>query len=567
MRERRLHVGACLRVCLLLIGLMLLTRNAQAQTFNPSPPAEPVKLVFIHHSCGENWLADDDGGLGRALEENNYFVSDTNYGWGPDSIGDRTDITDWPEWFTGPNSARYLAALYTESGQNSWYTRDMSDPGGENQIVMFKSCYPNSNLEGKPNEPPRRGDDLTVGNAKAIYNELLVYFSSRPDKLFIAVTAPPVQDPEYAGNARAFNNWLANDWLDDYEGTNVAVFDFYNILTGPDHHHRYQPNYIEHSWGARNTLYYPSNGDDHPSPAGNRRATEEILPLLNVYYHLWQGSEPAPPPAGEGQPAEPTATPMPVVTTVPAPVVGVIDDFESDIDDWTVFDDGAGGTRLICARDATEANQGQAALYVEYDIAPEGWASCSLVYPAPQDWSSYAGLSLYLQAGRIGQRVTIVAYQGDSADELGHFEYQFQAAEEAMDGWQRVDITWDQMAPPPWEDTGAALNPGRAMGVAFLFAGGDKGEIWVDDLGLLTSRPVEEAVATPALVSTESPQVSIEQDATATPEVETEEPEETGEGGLPDICPGSLALVLMAVAGLVWPLAAHSRKNDKRRGL
>ena len=37
--------------------------------------------------------------MGRALGENNYFVSDTNYGWGPNSIGDRTDIGHWFTWF------------------------------------------------------------------------------------------------------------------------------------------------------------------------------------------------------------------------------------------------------------------------------------------------------------------------------------------------------------------------------------------------------------------------------------------------------------------------------------
>jgi hypothetical protein len=47
-------------------------------TDNPNPPTATVKLIFIHHSCGENWLADDNGGLGTALRDNNYFVSDTN---------------------------------------------------------------------------------------------------------------------------------------------------------------------------------------------------------------------------------------------------------------------------------------------------------------------------------------------------------------------------------------------------------------------------------------------------------------------------------------------------------
>ena len=44
----------------------------------PNPPTQTVKLIFIHHSSGENWLADEHGGLGAALANNNYFVSDTN---------------------------------------------------------------------------------------------------------------------------------------------------------------------------------------------------------------------------------------------------------------------------------------------------------------------------------------------------------------------------------------------------------------------------------------------------------------------------------------------------------
>ncbi|MCA9992945.1 MAG: hypothetical protein KDE29_18280, partial [Anaerolineales bacterium] len=71
--------------------------SAQPAAGSADPPASPVKLIFIHHSTGENWLSDGYGDLGLALAQNNYFVSDTNYGWGPDSIGDRTDIPDWPE--------------------------------------------------------------------------------------------------------------------------------------------------------------------------------------------------------------------------------------------------------------------------------------------------------------------------------------------------------------------------------------------------------------------------------------------------------------------------------------
>jgi len=277
-----------------------------AQAINPNPPTNPVKLIFIHHSCGEYWLEDvgtDDyaGGLGVALRDNNYFVSDTNYGWGPDSIGDYTDIGHWWTWFRSSNSAAYLSALYTEYSQHSSYSRLDIDPGGQNEIVMFKSCFPNSNLQGSPGDPippigsnPLRGQDSgsehhTISNAKGIYNDLLAYFATRQDRLFVVITAPPVMDSTYAANARAFNTWLVNDWLAGYAHDNVAVFDFYHVLTHPDNHHRVHDGSIQYvTSNGDGTLYYPGPDGAHPSAAGNQKARDEFAPLLNVYYNRWK---------------------------------------------------------------------------------------------------------------------------------------------------------------------------------------------------------------------------------------------------------------------------------------
>ena len=55
-----------------------------------------------------------------------------------------------------------------------------------------------------------------MAGAKYIYLDLLNYFATEQDKLFIAITAPPVTEdnsrkpPE---NARALNNGLVNEWL------------------------------------------------------------------------------------------------------------------------------------------------------------------------------------------------------------------------------------------------------------------------------------------------------------------------------------------------------------------
>ena len=277
---------------------------------DPSMPSSPVRLIFIHHSCGSNWLSDSNGGLGIALRDNNYFVSDTNYGWGTDSIGSSTDIGHWYDWFRGPSGSTYMAELYAESGQNSSYSRMASSPGGENEVVMFKSCYPNSALKGNIGDPvppigsnPLKGQGSgssshTVANAKGIYIDLLEYFKTRQDKLFVVITAPPLRDGTYAANARYFNNWLVKDWLDSYPHSNVFVFDFYNVLTsngGGDYssdvgwesgnHHRWHNNAVQHKTdGGSDTLAYPT-GDDHPNYVGNQKATAEFVTLLNVAYN------------------------------------------------------------------------------------------------------------------------------------------------------------------------------------------------------------------------------------------------------------------------------------------
>ena len=313
--------------------VFLLCASEAVSALNTSQPSSPVKLIFIHHSSGENWLGDSNGGLGMALRDNNYYVSDTYYGWGPEGIGDNTDIGHWWDWFRGPNSATYVQALYTESSQAwEYYSRLAADPGGENRIIMFKSCFPNSYLGGNPNAVattganPLRSQDssseyMTVANAKGIYNDILEYFATRQDTLFIAVTSPPQvnneTDAAHAANARAFNNWLVNDWLDSYQYDNVAVFDFYNVLTSnggnvntnandsgleAGNHHRWWNGSIQHVQTVNNNLsaYGSDPWDSHPRAAGNQKATDEFIDLLNIWYNCWNGTGDCP---GEEGPA------------------------------------------------------------------------------------------------------------------------------------------------------------------------------------------------------------------------------------------------------------------------
>jgi len=458
---------------------------------DPGLPDSPVKLIFIHHSTGENWLADGYGNLGRELAANNYFVSDTNYGWGPNGIGDNTDIPSWMEWFRGAETPTYMNALLNESGQNADYTRTFSDPGGENSIIMFKSCFPNSELTGSPNDPPGTYEDLSVGGAKYVYNQLLQFFTSRPDKLFIVITAPPLSDGTYARNARAFNLWLVNDWLNEnqYALDNVAVFDFYNILTGPDAHHRYINGSVEYIQGSRDTLYYPS-GDDHPSEKGSRKATEEFIPMLNSFYNQWIQPAPAQAPDGgtESQPVPAEQGPA------AAPVnASVIDGFEGSTppgtNGWESFRDESTSTVVNCRVQGEVTYNGSGAKELDFNVAVNSWATCALFFEEEQNWSSSDGIGFYLRAETSGLVFNLDIYAG-SPDAQETYAYQIETPPDSASGWIPFFINWSDFHRVDWEENAGSPfdKPGRITGFAFGFETypdtPNTGRIWVDDISL-----------------------------------------------------------------------------------
>jgi hypothetical protein len=459
---------------------------------NPNPPGGIVKLIFIHHSTGENWLTDGYGDLGRTLDENNYFVSDTNYGWGPDAIGDRTDIPNWTEWFASESTPIYMDALLNETGQHSSYTRTLSDPGGENEIILFKSCFPNSALEGSPNDSPDPDGWLSVGHAKYVYNEILGYFATRPDKLFVLITAPPLSDSTYAENARTFNQWLLNDWLNEnnYELNNVFVFDFYNVLTGPDAHHRYNNGQLEYILGGQNTLRYPS-GDDHPSEEGSRKATEEFIPLLNLHYNRWKENAPAP--SAPVVATESQAESQPVISSGS----GWIDDFDSTglptASGWEGFHDEATSTSLTCEVQSGAGRAGSA-LHFRFNVAANSWGTCAGFFETPQNLSTGNGLAFYFRASQAGLLFDVDLYSG-SAEARETYLYTVEAPAESMHAWIPMEVRWQDFHRASWEENaGAAFAPsapvlGLAFGVATPQDAPNVGEIWVDDLQLSGAAP------------------------------------------------------------------------------
>jgi len=231
--------------------------------------AQTNDLIFIHHSCGQNWL---DDGLRDALDAKSYIdeVNEITYGdtvtndvGRPDSLtapqGDNTNMDSWIFWFND-----YL---------NNVKTQGCDD--GSNVIIMFKSCYPISCIS-EDGTPPGDPFDFnqTLLNYQALYrhpsgpgntysHDIYTYkplediFAENPNILFIAVTAPsnvPFETcNDWADRARVFDNWLKNNWQTSYNTShptlkNVVVFDWFDVLA-------YANAY------AGTEIYTPANGD------------------------------------------------------------------------------------------------------------------------------------------------------------------------------------------------------------------------------------------------------------------------------------------------------------------
>jgi hypothetical protein len=262
--------------------------------FPADDPGRRLNLLFIHHSCGGQWFAPvgadkgidciyqtaaNGGGLRDRLTVAGYDVHEASY---KSLVGNQTDIFDWL-----PKFRDHMEEVLTCDHQDTFY-----DDGRRNQVVMFKPCFPNNFFlgEGIPPGSPE-GPELTVQNAKAAYDSLLPLFAAEPGTLFVAVTAPPLaaqSTPLWKAAAkrvlgrpslrtsgpyaRKFNNWLKDresGWLSSYQGTNVVVFDLYDILT---------------DFGASNFSRYPTGrlrNDSHPSSEGNWKAAEAFVPFLN----------------------------------------------------------------------------------------------------------------------------------------------------------------------------------------------------------------------------------------------------------------------------------------------
>ncbi len=227
----------------------------------------PVRMVFLHHSVGGGILYK--GGLRDSLLKLGVVIRGCTYG---DEIGDRTDMNDWLPKFQ--NDMKRI--LDFKAHPNKYY-----EDGKTNDIIMFKSCFPNSRIvsEGEGSGNPT-SSEKTIANYKATFENLRTEMVKYPNKVFIYMTAPPnvpaATTPENAQRAREFNVWLINEYLPKFKEetglNNLFIYDLFNLLAGDDNCLK-----KEYRWDE-------NTRDSHPNDKAKKDVSENFVkffkPLL-----------------------------------------------------------------------------------------------------------------------------------------------------------------------------------------------------------------------------------------------------------------------------------------------
>ncbi len=225
----------------------------------------PQRLVFVHHSVGRNWLSEGD--LKDSLIARGIAVRSVTYG---SRLGEETDMCHWLPKFR--DSLQGIIRFDAPPDQA------YAGPE-ENDIIMFKSCFPNSDVvaegegEGDPVSPTR-----TLANYRALMKQLQPIFAEHPDKTFVYVTAPPLAEerttPENANRAWQFNEWVSGEFIEAYHREtgerNLLVFNLFDILAEPESH------FLKKEYQRR-------PGDSHPNAVGSKAATKAFMAFIDAH--------------------------------------------------------------------------------------------------------------------------------------------------------------------------------------------------------------------------------------------------------------------------------------------
>ncbi|GAB4539929.1 MAG: hypothetical protein Fur002_05860 [Anaerolineales bacterium] len=172
-----------------------------------------------------------------------------------------------------------------------------------------------------------------------------------------------------------------------------------------------------------------------------------------------------------------------------APPANLVADFdrEAPFNIESYFDEQTDSTSA-CVLDKSFGLEDSASLRFEFDAAPDAWASCGLSFYDKQIWQDYAGIAFYVHAETADVAYAVNFTVNDGEDK--NYQRELQTATESVDGWQRVELRWEDLLRVEWEaDAGMPLTPQDIEGVWFEISAPQAarlaGQLWIDSVELI----------------------------------------------------------------------------------
>ena len=208
-----------------------------------------MNIIFLHHSTGEViWNGNSLSLITKAADRISNRLADI--------IGPKARLPLLFKEFNKENEKNYLinemvfpkAAPYGWNNfpydyYNIWIKNAgeeayMEEPTlemltKEYQVIIFKHCFPVSNIQADQDSPNINSDIKTISNYKLQYAALRNKLQQFPDTKFILFTgAAQVRTnvtEDKAKRAKEFFGWVTDEW--DLPGDNIYLWDLYKLQT------------------------------------------------------------------------------------------------------------------------------------------------------------------------------------------------------------------------------------------------------------------------------------------------------------------------------------------------
>lgn len=219
------------------------------------------KVLFIHRSVGN--LLIHNGHVYDLLKPYAKRILfsdyDHNYGILATANGQKKLGYVFPGKNTNPAD---LAELFSKPNVK---TQKILDWIAGYDVVILKSCYPNSNIQG----------DEELAKIKGYYKQIVNYFQNTNIQLGI-LTSPPLRPfatkPASAKRARDLANWLSGS---DF-GDKVKVFNFFDLLAEKEGQRN--ANMLRQAYRHKIAFF-----DSHPNKAANISIAPKFVEFIRSF--------------------------------------------------------------------------------------------------------------------------------------------------------------------------------------------------------------------------------------------------------------------------------------------